>query len=50
MHEYNALNDAYNEIECDNNKWIDDVLFDDMTSEEFNEETSSEDSINDEAS
>ncbi|CAG8505973.1 107_t:CDS:2 [Cetraspora pellucida] len=47
--EYNALNDAYNKIELDNNEWIDDVLSDNMTSKEFNEEASSEDSISDEA-
>ncbi|CAG8853255.1 18538_t:CDS:2, partial [Gigaspora margarita] len=50
INEYNALNDAYNEMELDNNEWIDDVLSDDMISEEFNEEASSEDSISDEAS
>ncbi|KAF0514529.1 hypothetical protein F8M41_017575 [Gigaspora margarita] len=54
-HKYNALNNAYDEMELDNNEAInecidDDVLSkrsDDMTSEEFNNEISSEESISD---
>ncbi|CAG8670731.1 83_t:CDS:2 [Cetraspora pellucida] len=49
INEYNALNNVYNEIELDNNEWINDVLSDNITSEEFNEEASSKDSISDEA-
>ncbi|CAG8737979.1 19139_t:CDS:2 [Dentiscutata erythropus] len=40
MQEYNTFNNAYSEIELDNNEWIDYVLSDNMTSKEFNKEAS----------